>query len=85
MVRFQACSAFRLYLTLIDEKGSAPGPAQGRGYQAAASPGITFDRFVRACVVVKQLTESFSALDGDRDGWIQLNYEKFMETVLTLP
>jgi peflin len=68
-----------------DVKGSAPAAAPARGYPAAAAPGITFDRFVRACVVVKQLTESFSALDTDRDGWIQLNYEKFLETVLTLP
>jgi len=68
-----------------DEKGSAPAPEAARGYAAASPPGITFDRFVRACVVVKQLTESFSSLDGDRDGWIQLSYEKFMETVLLLP
>ena len=87
MVRyiFQASNAFRPWFTLIDVKGSAPAPAAARGYPAAAPPGITFDRFVRACVVVKQLTESFSSLDGDRDGWIQLSYEKFMETVLLLP
>lgn len=36
----------------------ASGPtAMGYG----PSPGITFDRFVRACVVVKTLTESFQA------------------------
>jgi hypothetical protein len=69
----------------LDVKGTAPVAADARGYQAAAPPGITFDRFVRACVVVKQLTESFAALDTDRDGWIQVNYEKFLETVLTLP
>jgi len=72
-------------LNLLQRKyGTAPGPAAARGYPAAA-PGITFDRFVRACVVVKQLTESFAALDTDRDGWVQMNYEKFLETVLTLP
>ena len=64
-----------------DVKGSAPPVG---GYQAAP-PGITFDRFVRACVVVKQITESFAALDTDRDGWVQINYEKFLQTVLTLP
>jgi peflin len=73
------------FFTLIDFKGSAPAATGSRGYPAAAPPGITFDRFVRACVVVKQLTESFSSLDGDRDGWIQLSYEKFMETILSLP
>jgi peflin len=68
-----------------DVKGSAPVATEPRGYAAAAPPGITFDRFVRACVVVKQLTESFAKLDTDHDGWVQVNYEKFMETVLTLP
>ena len=28
--------------------------------------GITFDRFVRACVVIKQLTEAFQKIDTDR-------------------
>jgi len=50
-----------------------------------ANQGISFDRFVRACVVVKQLTESFQKLDTDRDGWVQINYEQFMHTVLSLP
>jgi hypothetical protein len=40
---------------------------------------------VRACVVVKQLSEAFGRLDTDRDGWIQIGYEGFMETVLSLP
>lgn len=66
----------------IDLKGSAPATG---GYHAAAPPGITFDRFVRACVVVKQITETFVALDTDRDGWVQINYDKFLQTVLTLP
>jgi len=48
-------------------------------------PGISFDRFVRACVVIKQLSEAFGRLDSDRDGWIQINYDQFMHTVLTLP
>ena len=47
--------------------------------------GITFDRFVRACVVVKQITESFQRLDTNRSGWVQLSYEQFMHTVLSLP
>ncbi|TFK50885.1 EF-hand [Heliocybe sulcata] len=59
----------------------ATGPT-GRG---GPPPGITFDRFVRCCVVIKQLSESFQRLDTDRDGWIQLNYEQFLQTVLSLP
>ncbi|KAI0732525.1 hypothetical protein C8Q72DRAFT_120038 [Fomitopsis betulina] len=59
----------------IRQGASGPGLAQG----------ITFDRFVRACVAVKQLTESFQRLDTDRDGWVQLNYEQYMSTVLSAP
>ena len=37
----------------------ASGPTSMPGY--GPPPGITFDRFVRACVVVKTLTEAFQA------------------------
>ncbi|KAL4079300.1 hypothetical protein J3A83DRAFT_4208691 [Scleroderma citrinum] len=47
--------------------------------------GITFDRFVRACVVIKQLTEAFERLDIHRTGVIQIDYDQFMSTVLSLP
>ena len=60
-------------------------PSAYGGPPGGASPGITFDRFVRACVVIKQITESFQRLDNDRDGWVQINYEQFMHTVLSLP
>ncbi|EPQ55266.1 EF-hand [Gloeophyllum trabeum ATCC 11539] len=69
---------------LVERKydiNQATGP-RGPG---GRSPGVTFDRFVRCCVVIKQLTESFQRLDTDRDGWIQLNYEQFLQTVLSLP
>jgi hypothetical protein len=46
---------------------------------------ITFDRFMRACVFVKQFTESFADLDTDKDGWVQLTYEQFMKFYLMLP
>jgi len=62
-----------------DVKATATG---GHGRPA---PGISFDRFVRACVVVKQLTEAFQRLDTQRSGWININYDTFMQTVLTLP
>ncbi|KAG2158151.1 EF-hand [Suillus bovinus] len=48
-------------------------------------PGITFDRFVRACVSVKTLTETFQREDRDNDGWIQLNYEDFLKISLSAP
>jgi len=59
--------------------------ASGTGSHGAPPPGINFDRFVRACVVVKQLTEAFRKFDTDRDSWIQINYDQFMHTVLSLP
>jgi len=51
----------------------------------AAQVGISFDRFLRACVVIKQLSDAFQKLDTDRDGWIQINYDQFMHTVLSAP
>ncbi|KAF8265026.1 hypothetical protein EI94DRAFT_1685894 [Lactarius quietus] len=67
------------------QRNMVPSAPQTQGGYPGSQPGITFDRFVRACVVVKQITESFSALDTDRDGWVQINYDQFMQTVLTLP
>ncbi|KAF8326820.1 uncharacterized protein EI90DRAFT_2975455 [Cantharellus anzutake] len=62
------------------------GFGQPGGFQVpGGSSSITFDRFIRACVVVKTLTEAFQKLDTDRDGWIQINYDQFMQTVLGLP
>ncbi|THH06751.1 hypothetical protein EW145_g3864 [Phellinidium pouzarii] len=60
-------------LMLVEQKYATP-PATNYG----PPPGITFDRFVRACIVVKTLTESFRRMDSDGDGWIQVNYEQFM-------
>lgn len=71
-----------MILALVEQKYVASGPMP-MGYGPA--PGITFDRFVRACVVVKTLTEAFQAADTDRDGWIQVNYEQFMKIVLSAP
>ncbi|KAI0752827.1 hypothetical protein C8Q80DRAFT_1148496 [Daedaleopsis nitida] len=68
-------------LRLVEAKYGS-GPRAGHG---APPPGITFDRFVRACVVIKQISETFQKLDTDRDGWVQINYDQFMHTVLSLP
>jgi hypothetical protein len=65
-------------------QGGAPG-FRPPGAPGGGAPGITFDRFVRACVVIKQLTDAFQKLDTDRDGWVQINYDQFMHTVLQLP
>jgi len=68
-------------LLMLVEQKYASGTTAGFG----PPPGITFDRFVRACVVVKTLTEAFQRADTDRDGWVQLNYEQFMKIVLSAP
>jgi peflin len=67
-------------LTLVQHKYS-PAPTGGYG----PPPGITFDRFVRACVAIKSLTEAFQRTDTDRDGWVQMNYEQFMHVALSAP
>ncbi|KAF7790936.1 hypothetical protein EIP86_001895 [Pleurotus ostreatoroseus] len=71
-------------LHLVERKydvDKASGPVAPGG----PPPGISFDRFVRACVVIKTLTEAFQKLDTDRDGWVQINYDQFMNTVLSAP
>jgi len=67
-------------LMLIEQKY-----ASGASNEHGPPPGITFDRFVRACVVVKTVTEAFQRADTDRDGWVQLSYEQFMKIVLSAP
>jgi len=69
-------------ISLVEQKYSSQ-PATAVGY--GPSPGITFDRFVRACVAIKSLSEAFQRFDSDRDGWIQISYEQFMNLVLSAP
>ncbi|KDQ56332.1 hypothetical protein JAAARDRAFT_158370 [Jaapia argillacea MUCL 33604] len=71
-------------LALVEKKYDV-FKATGVAGPGQREPGISFDRFVRCCVVIKQLSESFQRLDTDRDGWIQINYDQFMSTVLSLP
>jgi len=68
---------------LGDNKASTV-PTTGGGY-GVRTGGITFDRFVRCCVVVRTLTEAFNRLDTQRSGWIQINYDTFLQTVLSAP
>jgi len=70
-------------ITLVEKKYDVK--ASGVPVSHMVPTGITFDRFVRACVVVKQLSDAFRRLDADQDGWIQINYDQFMQTVLALP
>ncbi|KAI9272340.1 hypothetical protein EDC94DRAFT_596127 [Helicostylum pulchrum] len=43
---------------------------------------VSFDNFVQACVTMKTLTDSFRQFDNDQDGWIQINYEQFLDLVV---
>jgi len=69
------------HLIGLIQRKYASAPPSGQ----APVPGISFDRFVRACVVIRQLSEAFKRLDTDGDGWVQINYDQFMDTVLRLP
>ncbi|KAF3931016.1 Peflin [Dactylellina cionopaga] len=62
-------------IVLLTKKYATPSDASG----------INFDRFVRCCVVVKQVSEAFGKHDASRSGWVQMNYDQFMQVVLTLP
>ncbi|KAG8821566.1 hypothetical protein FRC17_009784 [Serendipita sp. 399] len=75
----------RKYVMDAPNKASAPPTTHGGYGQPPPRPGITFGRFVRCCVVVRQLTESFNRLDTQRNGWVTMNYDTFMHTVLSAP
>jgi len=64
---------------LVSKFASAPSGSE------VGDQTITFDRFMRACVFVKQFTESFASFDTDKSGRVQLNYEQFMKFYFMLP
>ncbi|KAI9351005.1 hypothetical protein BD770DRAFT_394106 [Pilaira anomala] len=63
------------FIRVLVQKFDKYGHSTGKG-------NITFDNFVQACVTVKTLTDSFRQFDTDNDGWIQINYEQFLELVI---
>ncbi|KAI8333809.1 hypothetical protein EDC96DRAFT_525845 [Choanephora cucurbitarum] len=63
------------FIRVLVQKFDKYGHVEGKG-------NITFDNFVQACVTVKTLTDSFRQFDTDNDGWIQINYEQFLELVI---
>nr|XP_019010704.1 calcium-binding protein [Kwoniella pini CBS 10737]OCF49485.1 calcium-binding protein [Kwoniella pini CBS 10737] len=63
------------------EKRFAPPPKAGQ----APTKGISFDRFLMACVTVKHYTEGFRRLDINGSGHITIDYNQFMELVLDAP
>jgi hypothetical protein len=68
--------------------GQAPaggGPAAAPSAGHSTWSGITFDRFLRACVVVKQLEESFEALEKDPYGRATIDYDTFVRMFFKMP
>ncbi|KAK9719992.1 hypothetical protein K7432_004410 [Basidiobolus ranarum] len=44
---------------------------------------ITFDNFIQVCVTIHSLTNSFRSFDTDSDGWVYINYEQFLDLVIS--
>ncbi|KAL7754146.1 hypothetical protein RI367_000126 [Sorochytrium milnesiophthora] len=53
-----------------------------RKYDRHGQGDITFDSFIQTCVTVRALTESFQRYDTDKDGYVNVSYETFLELVL---
>ncbi|KAJ9123866.1 hypothetical protein QFC24_003643 [Naganishia onofrii] len=47
--------------------------------------GVTFDRFLMACVTVKHFTEAFRQRDVHREGKLTVDYSTFMDLFLSSP
>ncbi|KAK9759496.1 hypothetical protein K7432_017464 [Basidiobolus ranarum] len=54
-----------------------------RKYDRRGKGDVSFDNFIQICVTIRSLTESFRRFDTDSDGWILINYEQFLELVLS--
>ncbi|KAI9307919.1 hypothetical protein BJ944DRAFT_261180 [Cunninghamella echinulata] len=54
----------------------------GTNLKTKGNGNVSFDNFVQACVTVKTLTDSFKAFDTDKNGWININYEQFLDLVV---
>lgn len=67
-------------LLIQDVTASAP---KNRSAKRGTARGITFDRFVCACVVMDKLAKLFTALDTDGDGWVKMNYLQFLDAALS--
>ncbi|KIR40872.1 calcium-binding protein [Cryptococcus deuterogattii 99/473] len=60
-------------------------PPPTLGQTTASRPGISFDRFLLACVTVKHYTEAFRRLDPGNTGYITVAYNDYMDIVLDAP
>jgi len=46
---------------------------------ASTPSGIKFEDFIQMCAFLGQVRSLFTTADYDRDGWIQLNLDSFMD------
>ncbi|EIM21322.1 EF-hand, partial [Wallemia mellicola CBS 633.66] len=62
-------------LRVLEDKYGEGGRYGGVGVQ-----GISFDRFIRVCVAVKTLSENFQRLDVHKSGYVNMDYELFLQS-----
>jgi Ca2+-binding EF-hand superfamily protein len=53
-----------------------------RAFDKQKKNQLSFDLFVQACISLKRMTDAFKKYDEDRDGFITLSFEQFLEEVL---
>ncbi|WVQ75666.1 hypothetical protein IAR50_005295 [Cryptococcus sp. DSM 104548] len=77
---------FSLPPEMVDkiEKRFGPPPTPA-GAKVREGDGISFDRFLMACVTVKHYSEGFRAIDVRNEGRVTMDYNKFMEMILDAP
>ncbi|KND00802.1 uncharacterized protein SPPG_03911 [Spizellomyces punctatus DAOM BR117] len=54
-----------------------------RKFARRGSIDITFDSFISCCVTVKSLSDAFQRHDTDRDGWVNMSHDMFLELVIS--
>ena len=53
-----------------------------RAFDKGKKGSLSFDLFVQACISLKRMTDAFKRYDDDRDGFVTLSFEQFLEEVL---
>lgn len=51
---------------------------------ASSTRGIPFDRFIRVCIVVALLEDSFRELKPEEDGRVHINRDQFITAILSI-
>lgn len=53
-----------------------------RAFDKGKKGSLSFDLLVQACISLKRMTDAFKRYDDDRDGFVTLSFEQFLEEVL---